>query len=102
MKPDPLGLEKRVLDARLKRNKRLRINYHLARAFGYTAEESTLIMNQSWRNIIANAIQDDRIYLPSSIPAKYEDFVSEQWRRYYNGTTTKATPKDVTELGGKD
>jgi hypothetical protein len=53
-------LEKSVIEYRRKRAKRLRRNYFLARGFGYTAEESSLLQNQGHATIAHQAYQENR------------------------------------------
>ena len=54
------ALEKRVIRAKRKRADRLRRNYQLARRYGYTSEEASLIMNQGKDTIIFNAEREGR------------------------------------------
>ncbi len=94
MKKVSAPLQKRVLDARKKRNERLRTNYHLCRGFGYTAEESSILMNQGWKNIIANAYQAGMYWKTGTMPEDYTEYALTQAVKYRGDK-----PKDVTEIG---
>jgi len=48
-------LEIKVIKAKRRASARLKRNYHLARAYGYSSYESTELMNQSHKTIIFNA-----------------------------------------------
>lgn len=107
-----VGLKERVLHAKLKRNKRMMTNYHLARAYGYSAEESSIVMNQGWRNIIANAYVDGRRLIRGRMmPTEYVSYANAVHKKYHghnleeyfnlkDGKAAKQ-PKDVTEIGAK-
>ncbi len=78
-----LDLKARVLHARNRRNDRMRKNYHLCRGFNYTAEESTILMNQSWKNIIANAYMDGRHWISKKlIQEEYSMYAMEMFCKY--------------------
>jgi len=55
-------LKKRVILARQKRAARLRENYRLARNWGYSAEESTIIMNRGKGTINEMAEREGRLW----------------------------------------
>ena len=54
-------LKKRVIEAKRKRAGRLKKHYQLARSYGYSSEESSLLMNMSQENITHNARKDGLI-----------------------------------------
>lgn len=97
-------LQKRVIDARAKRNKRLKMNYWLAKGYGYTSEEAALLMNRSYKAIIDMGIKEGRlidpdiepygvdadIYLGDMLPKKYYDYMEE------NREKLPSKAKDVT------
>ncbi len=90
---EKIELEKKVLEARNRRNRRMRINYHLCRGFGYSAVESSIVMNQGWKNIIANAYRDGMYWKHGTIPEEYQDYALRQAVKYQT-----LQPEDVTEI----
>lgn len=68
-------LQQKVIKQRIRHTKWLREHYHYARSFGFTAAESTILMNRSKENI---------------------RLAATEYRK------TKAEAKDVTDIGGQD
>ncbi len=93
------SLAKRVIDTRRKRARRMKLNYHLARAYGYTAEESSIIMNQGFRSIMDNAETDGRKYNKDYKLALPEDYQIYQEAIYYRKYVQDNQAKDVTKIG---
>jgi hypothetical protein len=93
-------LQKRVIDNRKKKVKRLRRNYQLARAYGYTSEEASLLQNQSHKTLVYNAVKDGRIPQGSDVPTLWDeliDYCNEMHQRHFPGLNTA---QDVTNEGG--
>ena len=110
-------LQKRVIRNKRKKSLRLRRNYQLARAYGYTSEEACLLQNQSHKNIIINATKDGRMPQGSVQPLLWDDllkYMYEMWLLHHPDKTSEKydklctkklndifhTVKDVTNEGG--
>jgi hypothetical protein len=92
-------LQKRVIDRKKKLARRLRKNYQLSRAYGYTSEEASLLMNQSHKTIIYNAVKDGRIPQGSPKPLLWDDllgYCNEIHLRHFPGGLISPARKDVT------
>lgn len=80
------ALAMKVTEFAQKRNNRLKINYYLARGFGYSAAEASIIMNQGWQNIMANAFDAGKEWEDGkfTLPGKCIDYAREYNNKSYN------------------